>query len=118
MFLKLNGGRAEGARHRACARTPKPEHRPLDGTAPCYLPCEIAWDVVKVMPPRAPKAFHVYCSKLNQGAESILEEVNRVLGEQLQPGKITYTNDASCLPQCEKIMVYLNEATVCLPSHL
>merc|ERR1711998_513318 len=75
----------------------------------------------KIKPLKAPKAtFHIYCSELNPGAQSLMTEVTQKHGINMQidggadrstKNTLYVTNEAANLPQCDHVLLYLTSQT-------
>ena len=70
-----------------------------------YLEGEVAM-ATPILPPPHNKAYHIYCSPNNSGAEELMNEMAGAHGLQLK-----VTTEASALGECMHALVYLNGET-------
>ena len=76
----------------------KDQHTYLQGELSCLVPTLAA--------PRDGRIYHVYCSPHNAGALELMREVSAQFKQE-----ITATEEATDLPACERMLVYLNGLT-------
>ena len=90
-----------------------------DAAGATYVDKEIVNQQLKPLPPPS-GSFHIYCSALNPGAQSLLMEVSRGCGFAMHlesaashrtSNALHVTTEVAKVPSCDSVLVYLNGQT-------